>query len=75
MTLASCRTTIFCFKVASRRDAPVLISSTGSSSSLRASSFISSSSGCSVRRDGSLISTGMTASVPYASRNGVSPVV
>ncbi|MCI93447.1 hypothetical protein A2U01_0114745, partial [Trifolium medium] len=41
----------------------------------RASSFISSSSGCSVRRDGSPISTGMTAFVPYASRNGVSPVV
>ncbi|MCI90900.1 hypothetical protein A2U01_0112194, partial [Trifolium medium] len=40
-----------------------------------ASSFISSSSGCSVRRDGSHISTGMTAFVPYTSRNGVSPVV
>ncbi|MCI52627.1 hypothetical protein A2U01_0073873, partial [Trifolium medium] len=51
------------------------ISSTRSNSSLRASSFISSSSGCSVHRDGSLISTGMTASVPYTSLNGVSPVV
>ncbi|MCI94213.1 hypothetical protein A2U01_0115511, partial [Trifolium medium] len=58
-----------------RRDVPVLISSTRSSSSLRASLFISSSSVCSVRRDGSPISTGMTASVRYANRNGVSPVV
>ncbi|MCI77721.1 hypothetical protein A2U01_0098991, partial [Trifolium medium] len=48
--------------MASRRDAPVLICSTRSSSSLRASSFISSSSECSVRRVGSPISTGMTAS-------------
>ncbi|MCI65250.1 hypothetical protein A2U01_0086508, partial [Trifolium medium] len=56
-------------------DAPVRISSMRSSSSLKASSFISSSSGCSVRQDGSPISTGMTAFVPYASRNGVSLVV
>ncbi|MCI65712.1 hypothetical protein A2U01_0086970, partial [Trifolium medium] len=70
MTLASCQEAIFCFNVASRRDAPVRISSTRSSSSRRASSFISSSSGCSVQRDGYPISTGMTASVPYASRNG-----
>ncbi|MCI01889.1 hypothetical protein A2U01_0022918 [Trifolium medium] len=56
-------------------DAPVRISSTRSNSSLRASSFISSSSGHSVRRDGSLISTGITASVPYTNRNRVSPVV
>ncbi|MCI41860.1 hypothetical protein A2U01_0063094 [Trifolium medium] len=75
MTLASCRAAIFCFKVASRRNVPVRISSTRFSSSLRASSFISSSSGCSVRRDDSPISTGMTASVPYAIRNGVSQVV
>ncbi|MCI29539.1 hypothetical protein A2U01_0050748, partial [Trifolium medium] len=46
--------------VASRIDASVRISSMKSSSSLRASSFIS---------------TEMTASVPYASRNGVAPVV
>ncbi|PNX68524.1 hypothetical protein L195_g064018, partial [Trifolium pratense] len=64
MTLTSCRAAIFCLRVASRRDAPVRISSTRSSSSRRASSFISSSSGCSVRRDGSPTSTGMTASVP-----------
>ncbi|MCI46026.1 hypothetical protein A2U01_0067266, partial [Trifolium medium] len=64
MTLASFRAAVFCFKVASRRDAPVRISLTRYSSSLRASSFISCSSSCSVRRDGSPISTGMTASVP-----------
>ncbi|MCI37360.1 hypothetical protein A2U01_0058584, partial [Trifolium medium] len=75
MTLASCRAAIFCFGVASRRDAPVQISSTRSSSSLRASSFISSSSGCSARRDGSPISTGMIAFVSYTSLKGVSPVV
>ncbi|MCI58464.1 hypothetical protein A2U01_0079719, partial [Trifolium medium] len=56
-------------------DAPVRISSMRSNSSLRASSFISSSSGYSVHRDGSPISTGMTASIPYTSLNGVSPVV
>ncbi|MCI11454.1 hypothetical protein A2U01_0032555 [Trifolium medium] len=60
---------------ASRRDAPDRISSTRSSSSRSASSFISSPSGCSVRRDGSPISTGTTASIPNTSRNGVSPVV
>jgi hypothetical protein len=37
--------------------------------------LVSSESGCVVRHERSPISTGMTASVPYVSRNGVSPVV
>ncbi|GAU23469.1 hypothetical protein TSUD_81510 [Trifolium subterraneum] len=66
---------IFCLRVASRREALVLSSSTRSSSYLSNSSFISSSGGYSILEDGSPISTGITASVPYVNRKGVSPVV
>ncbi|GAU36979.1 hypothetical protein TSUD_150150 [Trifolium subterraneum] len=75
MTLLSCRAAIFCLRVASRKEAPVLSSSTRSNSSLNNSSFISSSRGYSILEDGSPISTGITASVPYVNRKGVSPVV
>ena len=60
----------FCLSEASRRAAPVLISSTRSSSSLRATLLFSLSRGASVHLEGSSISTGITASVPYVSRNG-----
>ncbi|CAJ2652476.1 unnamed protein product [Trifolium pratense] len=75
MTFLSCRFAIFCFKVASRRAAPSRSSSKRSSSSLSISWLSSPSRGTSVRKDDAPVSTGITASVPYVSRKGVSPVV
>ncbi|PNX83338.1 hypothetical protein L195_g039379 [Trifolium pratense] len=75
MTFLSCRFAIFCFNVASRRVAPSRSSSKRSSSSLSISWLSSPSRGISVRNDDAPVSTGITASVPYVNRNGVSPVV
>ncbi|MCI62386.1 hypothetical protein A2U01_0083643, partial [Trifolium medium] len=75
MTFLSCLFAIFCFKEASRRAAPSRSSSRRSNSSLSISSFSSSLIGVSVLKDDAPVSTGITASVPYVKRKGVSPVV
>ncbi|MCI68910.1 hypothetical protein A2U01_0090171, partial [Trifolium medium] len=60
---------------ASRRAAPSRSSSRRSNSSLGISSFSSSSIWISVLKDDALVSTGITASVLYVNRKGVSPIV
>ncbi|MCI55585.1 hypothetical protein A2U01_0076836, partial [Trifolium medium] len=66
---------ILYFNEASRRAAPSQSSSRRSNSSLSISSFSSSSIAISVLKDNAPVSTGITASVPYVNRKGVSPVV
>ncbi|MCI32072.1 hypothetical protein A2U01_0053284, partial [Trifolium medium] len=60
---------------ASRRAAPSRSSSRRSSSSPSISLFSSPSTGISALKDNALVSTGITASVPYVNRKGISPVV
>ncbi|MCI45147.1 hypothetical protein A2U01_0066386, partial [Trifolium medium] len=55
--------------------APSRSSSRRSSSSLSISLFSSPSTGISVLKDDAPVSMGITASVPYVKRKGVSPVV
>jgi len=53
----------------------VSLSSSAMSRFTRSSSSCKASLGCSIRVDGMLTSTGITTSDPYASENGVSPVI
>jgi len=65
----------FCFSVVSRKAALLLTSSTNSSYSRRFAVLAGKSVLASVHQVSSVNSMGMTASVPYVSRKGDSPVV
>jgi len=75
MTFLLWRAAIFCFRVVSHKVASSLTSSTNSSSSRRFLALAGKSVLASVHHVSSVSSMGMTASVPYVSRKGDSPVV
>jgi len=75
MTFLLWRAAIFCFSVVSHKAASLLTSSTNSRSSRQLTVLVGKSMSAFVRQVSSVSSMGMTASIPYVSRKGDSPVV
>jgi len=75
MTFLLWRAAIFCFSDVSRRAASFLALSTNSSSSRRFAALAGKSVSALVHQVSSVSSIRTTASVPYVSRKGDSPVV
>jgi len=75
MTFLMWRAAIFCFSAVSRKAALLLTSSTNSSFSRKFGMLARKSVSALVRQVSSFSSMGTTATVPYVSRKGDSPVV